>query len=183
VSAGLCAALAAVAGAAWWLGGPAVVVKDSPAFVKALNLWYPVIVERPYTPRAIKRFLNRMRFIAARLGDPRPEPTRWDRLIDWLDARLGRGRPAAAAVAPHDASRDAMIVALCAIDRFAPERLANGSLWADSRHTPAPKKAAQSADDLLLAKTLEAHLREFKGKAWPPADEDRRRFLEVQRSN
>ncbi len=74
-----------------WLRAPVIVLKDSPEFVKALDIWFPVITAHPYTPRTLKRFLNRVRFVAARMGDPKPERSRLDTLLRWLDARLGSG--------------------------------------------------------------------------------------------
>jgi len=47
--------------------------RDSPAFLKALDIWQPWIQARQETPRAIKRYLNRVRFIALRLRGRFPE--------------------------------------------------------------------------------------------------------------
>ena len=47
---------------------------DSPAFAEALKIWQPWIQSRQETPRAIKRYLNRVRFIALRLRGNYPEP-------------------------------------------------------------------------------------------------------------
>jgi hypothetical protein len=45
------------------------VVDDSPHFREALRIWGPLIALRRRTPRAVKRFMNRLRFLAMRLRD------------------------------------------------------------------------------------------------------------------
>jgi hypothetical protein len=42
------------------------VVKDSPEFVNALKIWMPLITAKQNTPRSIKRFLNKVRYLAMR---------------------------------------------------------------------------------------------------------------------
>lgn len=59
---------------AWvaWRKREEVVVKDSPEFVEALKIWLPVITAKQNTPRSVKRFLNRVRYLAM-LQRPREE--------------------------------------------------------------------------------------------------------------
>jgi hypothetical protein len=45
------------------------VVDDSDTFKEALKFWAPQIGRRRVTPRAIKRYMNRLRFLAMRLRD------------------------------------------------------------------------------------------------------------------
>jgi photosystem II stability/assembly factor-like uncharacterized protein len=49
-----------------WLLTPqeATLIDDSPAFSRALKVWSPVLFQRLKTPRAAKKFLNRLRFFA-----------------------------------------------------------------------------------------------------------------------
>jgi photosystem II stability/assembly factor-like uncharacterized protein len=55
-----------------WLGStiltrrPGLVVKDSSRFVTALEIWHPVVFARQSTPRATKRFMNHVRYLAMR---------------------------------------------------------------------------------------------------------------------
>jgi hypothetical protein len=51
---------------AWiaWKKQEEVVVKDSPEFVEALKIWLPVITAKQNTPRSVKRFLNRVHYLA-----------------------------------------------------------------------------------------------------------------------
>lgn len=48
----------------WTIRQRAMVVRDSHAFLDALRAWNGVIAEKHPTPRAVKRFLNRVRFYA-----------------------------------------------------------------------------------------------------------------------
>ena len=43
---------------------PVHVEHDSKTFTEALDRWFPLVYEKTSTPRAIKRFLNRVRFYA-----------------------------------------------------------------------------------------------------------------------
>jgi hypothetical protein len=45
------------------------IVDDSPSFREALSIWDDLIAARRQTPRAIKRFMNRLRFLAMRVRD------------------------------------------------------------------------------------------------------------------
>ncbi|MFB9263604.1 hypothetical protein ACFFWD_10530 [Bradyrhizobium erythrophlei] len=45
------------------------VVSDSPEFQEALRIWLGGIIRTRETPRAVKRFVNRLRFMAMRLRD------------------------------------------------------------------------------------------------------------------
>lgn len=68
----LLGAIAAVALAAAWLRRVDPVVRDSSQFRLALKIWLPVVVLRQNTPRAIKRFVNRVRYLAMLRGEPAP---------------------------------------------------------------------------------------------------------------
>jgi hypothetical protein len=45
------------------------VVTDSDRFKEAISIWVPAISERRETPRDVKRFVNRLRFLAMRVRD------------------------------------------------------------------------------------------------------------------
>jgi hypothetical protein len=59
---------------------PPVSLDDSDKFTSALRIWHPLIAKRRNTPRSLKRFLNRLRYLAMRQGVAEPEPTPWERL-------------------------------------------------------------------------------------------------------
>ncbi|HLA62972.1 MAG TPA: hypothetical protein VK610_00980, partial [Rhodothermales bacterium] len=72
-----------------------VVVRDSTAFEKALTVWGPVIGLRARTPRALKRFVNRVRYYAMRQRTSETPPHG----LAWVAAEWER-RKAAAKAAP-----------------------------------------------------------------------------------
>jgi KAP family P-loop domain len=49
------------------------IVTDSDRFRDAVSIWVPVIAERRETPRDVKRFVNRLRFLAMRVRDLGPQ--------------------------------------------------------------------------------------------------------------
>lgn len=60
-------------------------IKDTPSFTSALERWYPLIYAVNPTPRGIKRFENRIRFIAMQARPPHQEPDIIDRIIDFIE--------------------------------------------------------------------------------------------------
>ena len=49
---------------------PTEIIQDSRHFTEALEIWQPIIGQQYRTPREIKRFLNRIRYIAMRWRRP-----------------------------------------------------------------------------------------------------------------
>lgn len=66
------------------------IVEDSPAFAKALLAINPLLAAVSATPRGIKRYQNRMRYLAARMRPARYEPDAVDILLNWFGKRIGR---------------------------------------------------------------------------------------------
>jgi hypothetical protein len=71
-----------------WLVGLAarrrnMVVQDSPKFVRALDAVEPLLSARCLTPRLVKRFQNRMRYLAERMRTQQPD-------TDWVAGLLRR---------------------------------------------------------------------------------------------
>lgn len=58
---------------------PDVVEHDSPEFRVALGHWYPLVYAANPTPRAMKRFMNRVRYYAMIQRTPTKEPNVWQR--------------------------------------------------------------------------------------------------------
>jgi hypothetical protein len=68
---------------------PGVIERDSPAFLEALRLWHPWIVARRNTPRAVKRYLNRVRYVAMRCKhDPERDEASEDELPEPIAVAL-----------------------------------------------------------------------------------------------
>jgi len=74
---------------------PQIVIPDSKNFKDALNLWDKVITDIHRTPRELKRFMNNLRWVAARTRESRPPPRFADRVrASWQDM-FGTGMPQA----------------------------------------------------------------------------------------
>ncbi len=83
--------LVLLAVSALWLVGAAArrrdsVVRDSPEFARALDAVEPLLLARNMTPRLVKRFQNRMRYLAERTRAQRPD-TDW---VAGLMHQIGR---------------------------------------------------------------------------------------------
>lgn len=97
---------------------PDPVVRDSEGFKAALRIWKDVVYARRATPRALKRFVNRVRYLAMGQRVERPAGSLLDRM---LSAATGAGTPP---TTPPDRKRagaidDPTLVALAAIDEVA----------------------------------------------------------------
>jgi photosystem II stability/assembly factor-like uncharacterized protein/Cdc6-like AAA superfamily ATPase len=64
-------------------------VQDSPAFKKALAAWLPLVQRHRKTPRALKRFANRLRYLAMLQQAQRLDQSGWDLLPNRLKKWLG----------------------------------------------------------------------------------------------
>jgi hypothetical protein len=100
---------------------PGVVIRDSKEFETALQTWHPMVFSFRNTPRSIKRFLNRVRYLAMLQRRQGAEPTGWRAFRDWLLRRPktatdpGAGGKGHARPIPEEA-----LVALAAIDHCRP---------------------------------------------------------------
>ena len=106
--------------AAYWVltRRPDLVVRDSPEFVEALRIWQPAVVTHQNTPRAVKRFLNRVRYFAMRQRAPAPEMTLGQRVRSNIARFLGvAGEDAPLAEAKGGIPEHAL-VALAAIAEY-----------------------------------------------------------------
>jgi hypothetical protein len=97
---------------AWLINRPSdLVVYDSPLFLDAISIWRPVIVQRLRTPRALKRFMNRLRYLAMRQRPQEEEMTLRRQLQMWI---TGKKRVMPLTVA--NSIPEAALVALAAIE-------------------------------------------------------------------
>ncbi len=74
---------------------PNEIIHDSRDFTDALEIWQQVIGRQYRTPREIKRFLNRVRYIAMRWRRPSHQKTLAERFFDWVQRRKGEPEQAA----------------------------------------------------------------------------------------
>ncbi len=96
-------------------------VKDSPQFARALDIWMPVVLTRTRSPRAVKRFVNRVRYYAMCEAPPEPASTWRARLANLLRRRQRSTERTAAPRLPEE-----LLVALGAINESRPEFLPKG---------------------------------------------------------
>src|SRR5262249_4791067 len=66
-------------------------VVDSQQFTDAMTIWTPIVEERRGTPRAIRRFGNRLRYLAMLQQDKKIDESGYDELRRWLQALADRG--------------------------------------------------------------------------------------------
>jgi hypothetical protein len=93
---------------------PDLVVKDSPTFAEALRGWQPVVALRHPTPRSLKRFKNRLRYLAMRQRVQTAVPSVFATIRAALRRLLRRDAPAAPPALSTDAIPEATLVALAA---------------------------------------------------------------------
>lgn len=66
------------------------IVEDSPAFAEALKAINYLLAAVSITPRGIKRYQNRMRYLAARMRPAGYQPDVVDIALHWIGKKLGR---------------------------------------------------------------------------------------------
>jgi hypothetical protein len=147
------------------------VVLDSPRFAKALQAVKPLLTAINATPRAIKRYQNRMRYLAARLRPAVYEPDSIDSLLHWLGERLGRPLVPASWFdeQPRQTIDEPALILLGALELFAPKAFANpAELFTRLEHgTPGDKPSEEQAE--AWSKVREAFA--TQGLAMPTAAE------------
>jgi len=90
---------------------------DSRTFREALAIWHPWIVLVRKTPRSIKRFLNRLRYVAMRLSPEPPLGSIWQR----IKSRLGIGKKLNKREAMGNRVPESVLVALGSVYHVNPE--------------------------------------------------------------
>jgi hypothetical protein len=63
------------------------VVRDSPDFIDAMRIWQPMLVTKLHTPRSMKRFMNRLRYLAMRQRPQTEELTLWRQFALWISGK------------------------------------------------------------------------------------------------
>jgi photosystem II stability/assembly factor-like uncharacterized protein len=106
-----------------------VVVRDSEQFTLALEHWQPILSQLFLTPRGLKRFLNKVRYLAMLRRIPSPERTLW--------ATIARGaRPARSEWKEHDDGlNETALVALAAMEEVRGNSNIQGVEYCKASHT------------------------------------------------
>jgi KAP family P-loop domain len=171
------------------------VVQDSPEFLRALDVWKEFIVRTHPTPRAIKRFMNRVRCTAMRIHPVAPGEPLWSLLLRRAGTRSAWVRSLFAGVLPelpsiHDADislRESSLVALTAIYDTSPKWLdlkaAGDSGWLRAGMLPPSPNDWGVSDNLrsFLGAAIADHEKNFP-QTWPPTPRQLSIFLELMGS-
>ncbi|NQT16892.1 MAG: hypothetical protein HQ582_29310 [Planctomycetes bacterium] len=165
-----------------WVQAPEAIVRDSPQFRGALAVWHPLLNRKCKTPRAVKRFMNRLRFFAMRRRAQTPEPSHREYILETLRAWLRLNSRESARSADAVEIDERMLVALCVITQFDSRWIDDESLWSRLRRgLPATRTRSpiSQEDYKLLRDQIRAHRAEFH--SWNPTDDDRKRLLSTFR--
>ncbi|HEV2844467.1 MAG TPA: P-loop NTPase fold protein, partial [Thermoanaerobaculia bacterium] len=112
---------------------PGVVIRDSQEFEEALETWHPLIFTFRKTPRSIKRFLNRVRYLAMLQRGQDPEPSRWRQALAWLRGIFRRKEEEKAPSEKAAAIPEHALVALVAIEHSRPDWFQDDRFFTDPR--------------------------------------------------
>ena len=118
-----------------------------PKVSRALQAAKPLLAAINATPRAIKRYQNRMRYLAARLRPAIYEPDRIDSMLHWLGVRLRY--PLVPAIwfneQPRQAIDEPALILLGALELFVPKAFVNpAELFTKLEHgTPGDKPSEE----------------------------------------
>ncbi len=155
------------------LSRPHSVVRDSKSFRDALAIWDEVIVSTQNTPRKLKRFMNRLRWLAMRTRKIEPAPGAWGRIRQAWDEFRGHS----AAEAPGQIP-EAVLVGLAAMQGA-------GKDWADLNSIDWSEFATDE-EEPKRKEALNAHQKHVELAAadttvgnWPPTEEQKRLFEQL----
>lgn len=141
-------------------------VQDSPAFEASLAAWSPLVQRHRKTPRALKRFANRLRYLAMLQQAQRLDHSGWDALPKRLKEWLG------ISITPDPTSKTQTRIAEHRIVALGALYEVFGSDWKNCARTTLP--------DNELAAVAEASIRAYcapgLGISWPPSEEEIQSF-------
>jgi hypothetical protein len=126
---------------------PETVVRDSSEFSGALRAWRTLIFKSAATPRALRRFQNRVRFLSMRQRRAADERPWWRRATD-----LVRRAPEVKAELEADPIPERTLVALAAIYQTQPELLEK-PLTTEQARAITPTPPANLTDPAALARS------------------------------
>ena len=166
--------------AAWWAFSqrPELIVKDSPDFQKALEIWRTVIHSKAATPRDLKRFLNRLRYLAMRQRPQEPTATYGEKVLEKLASVLGKRTTKTPSEGPRNTLAESHLVALAALDASGLVESENDfqkALPGDlSRFAEVPPKPLT-----VYEKALERHKAAFEDKSGALSVDHRSAYLQL----
>lgn len=136
-------------------------VRDSEPFKKALQAWVPVVRRCNGTPRSVKRFGNRVRYLAMLQQAEQLDESGWDQF--WRRFAWWRAASTAPASAKSTALAEHRIVALGAL------HCAYGAQWRSALEVQAPE------DPYLIRNAINSYRAETE-IGWPPSKAEQEAF-------
>jgi len=122
-------ALLLIGAAVWYFSQPRdLVVKDSPDFEQALRIWHQVIYAKQSSPRSIKRFMNRVRYLAMRQRQYQDSLPRWKEWLGKVGLKFGQHLNTNTTESSTQTIPDSVLVALASIHHVNAEWLKNSDL-------------------------------------------------------
>ncbi|HEY5674642.1 MAG TPA: YCF48-related protein [Malonomonas sp.] len=151
-------------------------VQDSPEFVRALQVWHPLIATKRNTPRAIKRFLNRVRYFAM-INRDQPEAEKWSL---WSLLKKSQQQPVEDT---EPMLEEATLVAIGALHHLHPRLVNDDQLFAQltAGTDLAPETLQLLGLPAAIATVLRGVLKEHEkifGR-WSCTEDERAIFLEI----
>ena len=170
-------ALPAFLVAAWWVFSRRpelieLIVKDSPDFQKALEIWRTVIHSKATTPRSLKRFLNRLRYLAMRERPQEPTATYGEKVLEKLASVLGKRTTKTPSEGPRNTLAESHLVALAALD-------ASGLVESENDFQKALTGDLSRVDEEVFEEALERHKADFEKKSGALSPDHRTAYLQL----
>jgi hypothetical protein len=164
---------------------PDLVVKDSDEFERALKVWSPLVLAKYGTPRALKRFMNRVRYLAMQQRPQSDRPRLLDRMIEKikLKLRLPQEEPETTK-SPKEPIPESILVALAALQSYDPRWLRETPFENFSTHVTGLNEApgANGNAGQALSEVKKEHIGEFGQSNWSLIDKYRKEFLKMSAS-
>jgi hypothetical protein len=150
---------------------PGLVTHDSQQFTDALGkVWYPLVLEKQNTPRAAKRFVNRVRYLAMRQRYYGDQASLWERIL--FPQRLASPERTAQ---KSPRIPEPIMIALAAMEQYDPAFVIDQDMF---KHIVDGKDVPKG----LLAAARAKHIEEFstsKTSQWNSLPGYREAFLRI----
>jgi len=147
--------------------------RDSRQFRDALRIWTPVVAAKRFTPRAVKRFGNRIRYLAMLQQGESSDETPLDVLLRRMAALLRRQPEADEAAVHHGAVAEHQLIAMGALHEIGQAH------WREILRETQPDGDEGGDEGLELPQEVTHQLFEAMAKhesafavEWPPSDEE-----------
>lgn len=145
---------------------------DSKDFKDALEIWNPIIALLDATPRRVKRFLNRVRYLAMARRSAPPRRSVWSIAWESVRARLGKRVAAPPRTDDRGTADEPVLVALCAMQAVSQgvfaktewwDQLEKGGLPAEIKETMGLNPEAKRQLIERLPRVVAKHTEHFRG--------------------